>query len=109
MYVPSPIFFKNNLLKWNGENGYTDLNSKLVFEHPLPSMHEAQAFISNFESIVDFLKENKLVLLWVIRGEKSKFNGLDGKYLGYNELFSCHYLHGEKIISDKLNIKRIRK
>jgi len=109
LYVPSPIFFKHNILKWNGENGYADSNNKLVFEHPLPSMHEAQACISNLEYIVDFLKDSSFVLLWVILGEKSKHNGLGGKYLGYNQLVSCHYLQGEKIISDKLNIRRIRR
>ncbi|WKZ14395.1 MAG: ATP-binding protein [Candidatus Jettenia caeni] len=109
LYLPSPVFFKNDVLKWNGENGYFDSTNKLVFENPFPCTIEANSCIANLEYIINFLDTNDLVLLWGIWGQKYKHNGYGKEYLGYNEGISYHYLRGEKIISDVWKNKRFRK
>ena len=71
VHLPARTFFEpKDRLRWDGLGGYRNSQGRLSFLDPSAAEGGASALLVDRAFLLDFLKEQKLAVLWTVLGEK---------------------------------------
>jgi DNA replication protein DnaC len=89
--MPSAWLIQKMGLHWSGGNfRYVDSNNDLIALDPSVEEAGAKVVLISKEKLVNFLEENKLVLIWTVLGERQLVGGFTQEWHGRLDI-SCVY------------------
>ncbi len=74
VHVPSRPFFKKHKLRWNGIDGFMDVNAKTIFRDPHIAEDGTQALLVDNDRLPELLDQLGYRLIWTFLGEKTLLN-----------------------------------
>ena len=98
--TPSAWLIQKMGLHWSGGNfRYVDSNNDLVAIDPSIEEAGAKVVLISKEKLVNFLEENKLVLIWTVLGERQLVGGSTQEWQGRLDI-SCVYKFDGDTVSE---------
>jgi len=98
--MPSAWLIQKMGLHWSGGNfRYVDSNNDLVALDPSVEEAGAKVVLISKEKLVNFLEENKLVLIWTVLGERQLVGGSTQEWHGRLDI-SCVYKFDGNTVSE---------
>ena len=106
--VPAFEFFKKSELCWDGASSYLIETSKRALFFPAVYESGQYALLADREYLETFLRENDLLLIWMVLAEKQSIHGWSGSSVGYTKHSRAHLLKDATIINSEGITERVR-
>jgi hypothetical protein len=102
--MPSAWLIQKMGLHWSGGNfRYVDSKNDLVALDPSVEEAGAKVVLISKEKLVNFLEENKLVLIWTVSGERQLVGGSTQEWHGRLDISCVYKFDGNKILEVSKN------
>jgi hypothetical protein len=103
--MPSAWLIQQMSLRWSGGNfRYVDSSNELTALDPSVEEAGPSALLVSKEKLTRFLKENQLVLVWTVLGERLLVGGHSQEWHGRMELSGVYGLQDRSVIGGALKI-----